>query len=121
VRARESDIGDEGIGPRRLIGTGPSPEIEQQPFRRQCRDQFGRMALAGPFRAFPSWFLRIECDRCGKVSMLKRGARTGSCQCDMPPPLQRAIVPPFFQTSTADFGQPYVISAEICLAFFGSS
>jgi hypothetical protein len=24
-------------------------------------------ALAEPFAAFPSWFLRIECDRCGKV------------------------------------------------------
>jgi hypothetical protein len=24
-------------------------------------------AVAEPFRAFPSWFLRIECDRCGKV------------------------------------------------------
>ena len=22
-----------------------------------------------PMRAFPSWFLRIECDRCGKVVM----------------------------------------------------
>jgi len=27
-------------------------------------------ALAEPFGAFPSWFLRIECDRCGKVRML---------------------------------------------------
>jgi len=27
-------------------------------------------ALAAPFRAFPSWFLRTECDRCGKVRML---------------------------------------------------
>ena len=27
-------------------------------------------ALAEPFAAFPSWFLRIECDRCGKVRML---------------------------------------------------
>jgi hypothetical protein len=25
--------------------------------------------LAEPFAAFPSWFLRIECDRCGKVVM----------------------------------------------------
>jgi hypothetical protein len=22
-----------------------------------------------PMRAFPSWFLRIECDRCGKAVM----------------------------------------------------
>jgi hypothetical protein len=27
-------------------------------------------ALAEPFAAFPSWFLRIECDRCHKVRML---------------------------------------------------
>ena len=24
-------------------------------------------AMQQPMRAFPSWFLRIECDRCGKV------------------------------------------------------
>jgi hypothetical protein len=27
-------------------------------------------ALDEPFRAFPSWFMRIECDRCGKVQMI---------------------------------------------------
>ena len=27
-------------------------------------------ALAEPFSAFPSWFLRVECDRCGKVPMV---------------------------------------------------
>ena len=27
-------------------------------------------ALDEPLRAFPSWFLRIECDRCGKVQMV---------------------------------------------------
>ena len=26
-------------------------------------------ALDEPFAAFPSWFLRIECDRCGKTVM----------------------------------------------------
>ncbi len=26
-------------------------------------------ALSEPFSVFPSWFLRIECDRCGKVVM----------------------------------------------------
>jgi hypothetical protein len=30
----------------------------------------GREALAEPFRAFPSWFMRITCDRCGKDRML---------------------------------------------------
>lgn len=29
----------------------------------------GAEALDEPFSAFPSWFLRIECDRCGKVVM----------------------------------------------------
>ena len=33
-------------------------------------------ALAEPFRAFPSWFLRITCDRCGKVQVInERHAR----------------------------------------------
>jgi hypothetical protein len=27
-------------------------------------------ALDEPFSALPSWFLRIKCDRCGKVTML---------------------------------------------------
>ena len=27
-------------------------------------------ALDEPFAAFPSWFLGIECDRCGKVQMI---------------------------------------------------
>jgi hypothetical protein len=27
-------------------------------------------ALGEPFAAFPSWFLRIECDRCGKVQLI---------------------------------------------------
>jgi hypothetical protein len=30
----------------------------------------GREALDAPFAAFPSWFLRITCDRCGKDRML---------------------------------------------------
>ena len=33
-------------------------------------------ALARPLWAFPSWFLRIECDRCGKATMLNE-AHTG--------------------------------------------
>jgi hypothetical protein len=27
-------------------------------------------ALDEPFSAFPSWFLRVECERCGKERML---------------------------------------------------
>jgi hypothetical protein len=34
-------------------------------------------ALDEPFRAFLSWFLRIECGRCGKVSMLNEAHTTG--------------------------------------------
>ena len=30
----------------------------------------GAEAMGEPFSAFPSWFLRIECDRCGKVQMV---------------------------------------------------
>ena len=30
----------------------------------------GAEALDEPFRAFPSWFLRITCDRCGKDRMV---------------------------------------------------
>ena len=29
----------------------------------------GAEALDEPFAAFPSWFLRVECDRCGKTQM----------------------------------------------------
>ena len=29
----------------------------------------GAEAMSEPFAAFPSWSLRIECDRCGKVRM----------------------------------------------------
>jgi hypothetical protein len=27
-------------------------------------------ALDEPFRAFPSWFLRVECERCRKIQMI---------------------------------------------------
>ena len=30
----------------------------------------GAEALDEPFNAFPSWFLRVECDRCGKVQLV---------------------------------------------------
>ena len=30
----------------------------------------GAEALNEPFSAFPSWFLRITCDRCGKVQII---------------------------------------------------
>ena len=30
----------------------------------------GAEAMAEPFGAFPSWLMRIECDRCGKIQMV---------------------------------------------------
>ena len=30
----------------------------------------GAEALDEPFSAFPSWFLRITCDRCGKLQIV---------------------------------------------------
>jgi hypothetical protein len=38
----------------------------------------GTEALGEPFSAFPSWFLRIEGDRCGKVQMVNE-AHTWCC------------------------------------------
>jgi hypothetical protein len=35
-----------------------------------------REALDLPLRAFPSWFLRIECDRCGKATMINEAHTT---------------------------------------------
>jgi hypothetical protein len=32
----------------------------------------GAEALDEPFTAFPSWFLRITCERCGKDRMIKQ-------------------------------------------------
>jgi hypothetical protein len=44
-------------------------------------------ALAEPFRAFPSWFLRVTCDRCGKDRMF---SETHAAQGDM---LIRDVLP----------------------------
>ena len=46
----------------RSYGTEPLPPAQE--------------ALQQSFRAFPSWFLRIQCDRCGKTTMLNE-AHTG--------------------------------------------
>jgi hypothetical protein len=42
-----------------------------------------REALGEPFAAFPSWFLRIACDRCGNVQMLNK-AHVSDAQRNMP-------------------------------------
>jgi hypothetical protein len=40
----------------------------------------GEEALDEPFRAFPSWFMRVTCDRCGQRRMF---SETHSAQGDM--------------------------------------
>ena len=46
---------------------GPAPALAQLR-RRPAADR--REALDEPFSAFPSWFMRITCDRCGKDRMI---------------------------------------------------
>ena len=46
-------------------------------------------ALQASLRAFPSWFLKIECDRCGKVRMLNEVHATAG-QRNMRPLPQRS-------------------------------
>jgi hypothetical protein len=41
----------------------------------------GAEALDEPFAAFPSWFMRITCDRCGKDRMVNEAH---TAQCDLP-------------------------------------
>jgi hypothetical protein len=38
----------------------------------QPRQRPGADALGEPFSACPSWFLRVECDRCGKEQMVNQ-------------------------------------------------
>ncbi|MEA2807888.1 MAG: hypothetical protein QOJ17_2029, partial [Rhodospirillaceae bacterium] len=39
--------------------------------------QTGTEALDEPFRAFPSWFMRVTCDRCGQERMFSIARRLG--------------------------------------------
>jgi hypothetical protein len=50
----------------------PASPVPARHWRTYGDDQLpsGKQALSEPFRAFPSWFLRITCDRCGKTTML---------------------------------------------------
>ena len=38
----------------------------------QLRQRPGADAPGEPFSACPSWFLQVECDRCGKVQMVNQ-------------------------------------------------
>ena len=61
---RRATANDRPAGPARhwrSYGTDPLPT--------------GAEALDEPFRRFPSWFLRITCDRCGKDRMVNEAMR----------------------------------------------
>jgi hypothetical protein len=49
-----------------------TPSVPKRHWRSYGNDPLptAQEALGEPFAAFPSWFLRIECDRCGKERML---------------------------------------------------
>jgi len=49
-----------------LNGRGRPPERVWRPYGTDLLPSPAE-ALAQPLRAFPSWFLRFECARCGKV------------------------------------------------------
>jgi len=53
----------------------PPPERHWRPYGAEPLPPASE-ALGQPLRAFPSWFLRIECDRCGKTTILNE-AHTG--------------------------------------------
>jgi hypothetical protein len=50
----------------------PARPVPRRHWRSYCSDPLpsGEQALDEPLRAFPSWFLRIVCDRCGKEQMI---------------------------------------------------
>jgi hypothetical protein len=58
-----------------VTGFRPPPERHWRPYGAEPLPPASE-ALNQPFRAFPSWFLRIECERCGKTTMLNE-AHTG--------------------------------------------
>jgi hypothetical protein len=58
------------MGPRSVV-TARRP-VPKRHWRSYGDDKLptGAEALDEPFAAFPSWFMRITCDRCGKDRML---------------------------------------------------
>jgi hypothetical protein len=49
---------------------GPATPLAQQ--WAAIRLPTGEEAVDQPFNAFPSWFLRVECDRCGKLQLVNQ-------------------------------------------------
>jgi hypothetical protein len=75
-QVRAADLGTPVTPPRRhwrSYGNDPLPAAAE--------------AMDEPLSAFPSWFLRIECDRCGKVQMVNEahaGGGTAVCATSSP-------------------------------------
>jgi len=69
--------GGAGAGAREM-GPGARPMTTRPGPKRHWRSYgsdplpSGAEALDEPFSAFPSWYLRIECDRCGKLQMVNQ-------------------------------------------------
>src|ERR1700722_550319 len=58
------------MGPRSVTMTvRPIPKRHWRSYGDHPRPT-GEQALNEPLRAFPSWFLRIVCDRCGKERLI---------------------------------------------------
>ena len=78
VRGRDATTArqvDGSVKPQPAVTARPSPKRH---WGSDGEDPLpsGVEALDQPFAAFPSWFLRIECDRCGKVQVVNE-ARAG--------------------------------------------
>jgi hypothetical protein len=52
-----------------MTGFGPPPQRHWRSYGTEPRPT-AREALDRPLRAFPSWFLKITCDWCGKDRMI---------------------------------------------------
>jgi ribosomal protein S27E len=81
----------------------------------------GAEALAEPFSAFPSWFMRIECDRCGKTQMVNEAhtaQRTTAAECAAtvgePTAAVRAPEPQLGQRHVAAAGVDQGLQVRIC-------
>jgi hypothetical protein len=62
---RDGAPGDRQAGARRLMPARPAPRRHWRIYGNDPLPS-GAEALDEPLRAFPSWFLRIVCERCGK-------------------------------------------------------
>jgi hypothetical protein len=70
VTAGASGAGEGGVRRRVVLMTArPIPVRHWRSYGHEPLPT-SREALDEPFSAFPSWFMRITCDRCGKIQMV---------------------------------------------------